>query len=190
MLMHYELIAIVIQKVLSQIVDKMKKDIQLTDRDQVTVYEMSLTFFVIIQQANLFVFSQYNIVELHLEYEKRIADREGNQIRSEKRKVKAEDEPWVLKCEYGKGPQKGKREELNEENYVPEMPDLRKKRTVQNKVVEYLVMKLFSKQSIFYLVDILFKDMKDDYKALEMKVEDEDEDEEEHAEEAKAEEEK
>jgi len=48
-LMHYELIAIVIQKVLSQIIDKMKKDIQLTERDQVTIYEMSLTFFVVIQ---------------------------------------------------------------------------------------------------------------------------------------------
>ena len=33
MLMHYELIAIVLQKVLAQIVDKMKKDIQLTDSD-------------------------------------------------------------------------------------------------------------------------------------------------------------
>ena len=29
--------------------DKMKKDIQLVERDQVTIYEMSLTFFVIIQ---------------------------------------------------------------------------------------------------------------------------------------------
>ena len=48
-LMHYELIAIVIQKVLSQIIDKMKKDIQLTNGDQVTIYEMSLTFFVVIQ---------------------------------------------------------------------------------------------------------------------------------------------
>lgn len=70
------------------------------------------------------------------------------------------------------------------------MPDLRKKRTIQNKVVEYLTLKLFSKQSIFYLVDILFKDMKDDYKLLEETKSDEEEDEEERAEEGKAAEDK
>lgn len=59
-------------------------------------------------------------------------------------------------------------------DFLPEMPELRKKRTVQNKVVEYLTLRLFSKQSIFHLVDILFKDMKDDYKLLEDSETDED----------------
>ena len=49
MLVHYELIAIVIQKCLSKIVDKMKKDIELNDGDQVSIYEISLTFFTVLQ---------------------------------------------------------------------------------------------------------------------------------------------
>jgi hypothetical protein len=49
MIMHYELIAIVISKTLSKIVDKMKKDIELNDGDQVSIYEISLTFFTVLQ---------------------------------------------------------------------------------------------------------------------------------------------
>ena len=56
--------------------------------------------------------------------------------------------------------------------------------------MEYLTLKLFSKQSIFYLVDILFKDMQDDYKLLEQSRSDEEEDEEEQGEDGKAAEEK
>ena len=48
MLMHYELIAMVIQRTLSKIMDKMKKDIQLTEGDQITIYEISLTFHIVI----------------------------------------------------------------------------------------------------------------------------------------------
>ena len=44
------------------------------------------------------------------------------------------------------------------------MPDLFKKRNVQTKVVEFLVLKLFSKESIFSLLEILFKDMTSDHK--------------------------
>ena len=63
MLMHYELIAIVIQKTLGKIFDKMSKDIQLTDGDKVTIYEVSLTFYTIISQCNNFVFSEMDIVK-------------------------------------------------------------------------------------------------------------------------------
>lgn len=65
MLMHYELISVVIQKCLGKIVDKMKKDIQLTDGDQVTIYEISLTFFTIVMQTNNFVFSDLDLIKQH-----------------------------------------------------------------------------------------------------------------------------
>ena len=65
MLMHYELISVVIQKCLGKIVDKMKKDIQLTDGDQVTIYEISLTFFTIVMQTNNFVFSDFDLIKQH-----------------------------------------------------------------------------------------------------------------------------
>jgi hypothetical protein len=48
MLMHYELISIVIQKCLAKIIDKMNKDIELTDGDTITNYELSLTLFTVI----------------------------------------------------------------------------------------------------------------------------------------------
>ena len=41
-----------------------------------------------------------------------------------------------------------------------------------------MILRIFSKQSIFSLVDILFKDMKEDYKAIEKEPVSEDEDEE------------
>lgn len=48
MLMHYQIIAVVIQKVLQKIIVKMDKNITLNDGDQVTIYELSLTFFTLI----------------------------------------------------------------------------------------------------------------------------------------------
>ena len=48
MIVHYELVAIVIQKTLSKIVNKMRKDIELNNGDQVSIYEISLTFFTIL----------------------------------------------------------------------------------------------------------------------------------------------
>lgn len=57
-------------------------------------------------------------------------------------------------------------------------------------MVEYLTLKLFSKQSIFYLVDILFKDMKDDYKLLEAPESDDDSNDDEAQEEEKQDESK
>ena len=141
---------------------------------------MSLTFFVVVQQANNFVFSLFNIVDLHLDYERKIAEQingEGGRRKGEKNrrtKAIADDEhgPWPLKCAYHGGVDQER--PITPANFLPEMPELRKKRTVQNKVVEYLTLRLFSKQSIFHLVDILFKDMKDDYKLLEDSGTDED----------------
>ena len=57
------------------------------------------------------------------------------------------------------------------------MCTLRNKRTIQQKVVEFMILRIFSKQSIFSLVDILFKDMKEDYKAIEKEPESESEEE-------------
>lgn len=58
------------------------------------------------------------------------------------------------------------------------MITLRNKRTTQQKLVEFMILKIFSKQSIFSLVDILFKDMKEDYKMIEKEhVSDSDEEE-------------
>lgn len=55
----------------------------------------------------------------------------------------------------------------NYENFKVQNPDLRHKRTIQQKVVEKMVLSLFSQESIFTLVDILFKDMNADYKTIE-----------------------
>lgn len=71
--------------------------------------------------------------------------------------------PWRKKCLLNDAPQKPYT--LNNFNHF--LPDLRKKRTPQQKVVDFMLTDLFSKQSIFALVDILFKDMKEDYKMIE-----------------------
>ena len=48
MILHYNLVAIVIQKTLSKIVEKMKKDIQQTSGDQIAIYEASYTLATIL----------------------------------------------------------------------------------------------------------------------------------------------
>ena len=67
-----------------------------------------------------------------------------------------------LKCEY-----QNQEENPTAESFKIDMVTLRNKRTIQQKIVEYMLLRIFSKQSIFSLVDILFKDMKEDYKAIE-----------------------
>ena len=52
------------------------------------------------------------------------------------------------------------------DNYKVQLPDLRRKRSIHQKVREFMVLKLFSKKSIFTLVDILFNDMKEDQKSI------------------------
>jgi len=80
-LLHYELITIVIQKALYKIVDKMKKDIQLTRDDTVTIYEVSFALFTIIQQTNQFQFSELDLVRVHREKELRIKLEEESLLR-------------------------------------------------------------------------------------------------------------
>jgi DNA-binding FadR family transcriptional regulator len=48
MLFHYDLLAIVINRVLGKIMDKIKKDIQMTNADKFTNYELSYTLFMIV----------------------------------------------------------------------------------------------------------------------------------------------
>ena len=82
------------------------------------------------------------------------------------------DDPGYFKCQQdGWSP-----DAIDAKDFDVYFPDLRLKRSVQNKIVEHMVLKLFSKQSIFSLVDILFKDMKEDYKLIEMESSEEDSD--------------
>jgi hypothetical protein len=48
MLMHYEMISSVCQKALIKIIDKLNKDIELTRKDQICQYELSLTMFTVL----------------------------------------------------------------------------------------------------------------------------------------------
>jgi len=79
----------------------MKKDIQLTDGDQVTIYELSFTMYVCINQANNFVFSDLNVWELHKQYELSIHERQGGKEADFPALFKTDklDGPWLLKCE-------------------------------------------------------------------------------------------
>mmetsp|Transcript_20800 Transcript_20800/g.32075 ORF Transcript_20800/g.32075 Transcript_20800/m.32075 type:complete len:122 (+) Transcript_20800:4430-4795(+) len=86
-----------------------------------------------------------------------------------------------FKCEFESHTYK---EKMTEKNFQVDMPVLRQRRTVQAKIVEFMVLKMFSRQSIFSLVDILFKDMNEDYKAIESDDEEDDEDYDEEEEEA------
>lgn len=173
MLMHYEFIAIVIQKVLSKIVDKMKKDIQLTQGDQVTIYEISLTFYTLVMQTNNFVFSTLDLLQLHYKKETDLWLQE-NLVKKTKLPEFLEPEneagPYKRRCQYTPHRYVGP---VTPDNYQVDVPVLREQQSVQSMLVEYMVMKLFSRQSIFSLIDILFKDMKEDYKIFEVDDEEE-----------------
>ena len=65
-LVHYEIMAMVIQKCLSKIVNKMNKGQELTNGDIVSNYEISLTLFTVLQQTNNFVFSGLELFNQHL----------------------------------------------------------------------------------------------------------------------------
>ena len=68
---------------------------------------------------------------------------------------------------------------MTADSYKVQKVTLRAKRTIQEKIVEFMVLKLFSKQSIFSLIDILFKDMNEDYKIFDPPPDSEEEEEEE-----------
>ena len=155
MLVHYELIAIVIQKCLAKIVGKMKKDIELNDGDKVSIYEISLTFFTVLQQANNFLFSDFNIMANHLMNEAKIAIKAENKLNKRRggpiKKLppvsellkESEVGPWKPKCQYEEFDYKGAQK--TPENYHVSLVTLRAKRTIQEKIVEFMVLKLFSK---------------------------------------------
>lgn len=64
-LIHYELLAVVIKKVLEKVIKKMRNEVQLTDGDTITIYEASMTLSTILQQANHFAFSDLDLMRLH-----------------------------------------------------------------------------------------------------------------------------
>lgn len=76
----------------------------------------------------------------------------------------SENGPWKPKCQFDRKNYKG---EITPETFLVDLALLRPKRTIQQKIVEFMVLKLFCKQSILSLIDILFKDMKEDYKIFE-----------------------
>lgn len=122
----------------------MKKDIQLTDGDQITIYELSLTFYVVVNQANNFQFCDLDLYRIHKQKEIQIfKDNEGFDadlpLHLQEETLEG---PWILKCE-----QEGwaVTPPYEAETFDVFIPDLRKKRSVQAKVVEHMVLKMFSK---------------------------------------------
>lgn len=81
--------------------DKIQKDIELTDNDQITIYELSYTFYIVINQANNFNFSTTSLTDLHKKYEIEILKNEGRFIESELPPyLRKESEAGIyLKCE-------------------------------------------------------------------------------------------
>ena len=68
-IMHYQLVAKVIEKSMTKIVYKMNNLIELTDGDKIAIYEISISLFTIIQQASNFKLTEYSLVNTHHEYE-------------------------------------------------------------------------------------------------------------------------
>ena len=172
-LVHYEIMAMVIQKRLSKIVNKMNKGQELTNGDIVSNYEISLTLFTVLQQTNNFVFSGLELFNQHLLSEAKIDhDALLKRDKNTEEKMKKVSElrkqsdlgPWKKKCAYIQ-PTHGK-QELTKYNYVVQKMIIRKKRTIQAKIVEFMVLRLFSITSINSLIYILFNDMQGDYKDL------------------------
>ena len=131
----------------------MKNDILLTDFDTITSYEISLTFFTIVYQANNFVFSSNDIFALHLANEKKIMeqaklDKENKGKKRVMYKLSKEDEFNLLKEENQSEddrikcsniPSKGK----SADDFVISLNELRNERTIQSKIVEFMILKIF-----------------------------------------------
>ena len=86
MLVYYDIIGKVIQKILQKVFEKMENNQQLTEGDQITIYESSLTFFTIIQQQNNFKFSELDALRSF--YNQTRKDDEKYSNRSEKKNLK------------------------------------------------------------------------------------------------------
>jgi len=48
------------------------------------------------------------------------------------------------------------------DKFIVDVSQIKKKRSVQKKMVEFLLLNLFQKECIFCLIDILLNDMKND----------------------------
>lgn len=159
---------------LCKIVDKMQKDIELSEGDKVTIFEIATTFHTIVFQTNYFMFSKLNVLDLHVEKERELYNRHrltGNCQMPLCIVEENEKGPWKLKCEFDEHQYN---QPISKYNYQVDMPLVREKRTVQNKIVEQFLLQIFSKKSIFSLVDILFKDMEEDYKSVQKSIQVED----------------
>lgn len=64
----------------------------------------------------------------------------------------------------------------NPRHYLIELVDLRRKKNPSTKAIEYMILKLFSKNSIWNLIYILFNDMADDLAALDGEEDEHDKD--------------
>lgn len=87
------------------------------------------------------MFSEFDLVRLHIENETKIFanNPEGEMPFFLKKQA---DDDWKLKCEY-EGYQNTP--PLTKKNFMIEMPVLLAKRSCQQKVVEFMVLKMFSK---------------------------------------------
>ena len=179
MILHYTWISKVIQKALNKIVDKMKKDIQLTAGDNISFYEITKTFCMIVQQTNNFVFDsgRPTILELHCQNELNLAKKANYKGPLPNIQGILEPEsptgPWPAKCAYVEN--KAYDPEDTKETFYVEMPLLRKRKTIQSKIVEDMINKMFTTQSIYSLLDMIFVDMAGDAEMFNVKEEDSDE---------------
>lgn len=134
------------------------------------------------------MFSDYNLYKTYLRSE---ADIEYIKIKSKDKNTDIKPAkmsqllkesmtgPWKKKC----APQEyDKKKEYTKENFPVDVSVIRKERTIQSKIVEFMILKLFSIRTINSLLDLMFKDMKGDYQTLQGPMgysDDEDEEEEE-----------
>ena len=63
-MIYYNIIAIVIKRIVMKMRAKVLQNAQLLERDYITNYETCMTFFIILQQTNYFIFSEMDIVRV------------------------------------------------------------------------------------------------------------------------------
>jgi len=109
----------------------MKKDIRLSDGDKVTTYEISQTFYLIINQTHNFqfeklflapkdIYQHYDLVKLHYQYLKLLSKNDPKmmdlELEEDMNCLGTGTTPNIKKCLRG--------------GYDVALPDLRKKRTI------------------------------------------------------------
>jgi len=68
-LILYEIMSIVVRKVMASVVIKIKKGNKLTNGDLITIYEVSKSIYTLIHQTNHFEFSGLDLMTTYMEYE-------------------------------------------------------------------------------------------------------------------------